>query len=225
MRRLFLFPPIILGFFIAIFASPRRHEPPDQKVPRLLEEFNNLPSGFFDPFYTGRSEKSIRDDWQNLGTDSVPALITALKNRGCPNRYLAADRLAQIGGSKAVEALHDGLHDPDSTVRHWCVRALGTTSDQEAVKAIIPLLQDNEPAVRTAAARALGKLGRKQAVQPLICALDDNDWGTRLETIKALSLIGDARAIEPINNMINKERIGSVRDEGKAAIRSLSDQQ
>jgi HEAT repeat protein len=222
-RKCFFLISIVVVLTVVTLDWCRPKETPEEKVPRLLKEFDSLPSGFFDPFYMGRSAKCIDDDWQSLGIESVPALIKALKNDRCPNRYLAAERLSQIPGSKAVEPLVECLQDSDSTVRRWCISALGTTGDEKAVTAIIPLLNDSEASVRTTAAKTLGKLKAKQAVEPLICALEDENWNTRREAIEALCIIGDGRAVDAINQMLTKEHGASLRDEGKDAIKRLQE--
>ncbi len=201
-----------------------RREKPSVKVPRLLREFAEVPSGKFEPFYFGRSQAAIDADWRSLGPESVPALIAALNDPRLSRRYLVAERLAEIGDPRAVPALLAALDDYDFIVRMWAVHALRDLRDPRAIEPLIACLEDKESCVRSAAAKALGGFGDKRAVPPLIQCLERHeheDWWTRVEAAKALGNLGDTRAIEPIRTVRKWDKTDSIREEGAKALRKL----
>jgi HEAT repeats/PBS lyase HEAT-like repeat len=221
-------PIVALGIFVIglaiVVAGLAKRERPSEKVPRLLKEYSELPTGPFEPFYFGRSYQAIDADWYRLGPESVPALIASLKNHGLPKRYLVAKRLAEIGDARAIPALIDALEDYDFIVRMWVVNALGDMRDSRAVEPLIRRLEDEESCVRRAAAEALGQFGDQRAVAPLIQCLErheSEDWLTRVEATKALGNLGDSRAIEPIRRVIVWDMNYDMRQEGSKALRKL----
>lgn len=60
-----------------------------------------------------------------------------------------------------LEALIEGLRDPNPRVRWWCVQILDHSPDPQAIAAIAPMLDDPVPRVRQNAAHALGCLACK----------------------------------------------------------------
>src|SRR5215831_8480035 len=60
-----------------------------------------------------------------------------------------------------LDALAEGVHDPDSRVRWWCVQLLDHLDDQRALTALIEALDDPVPRVRRNACHALGCLACK----------------------------------------------------------------
>jgi hypothetical protein len=57
---------------------------------------------------------------------------------------------------RVVEALVQGLGDPNPRVRWWCVQILDHSPEPRAIAALVPLLDDPVPRVRQNAAHALG---------------------------------------------------------------------
>jgi HEAT repeat protein len=194
---------------------------PERKVYRLLREFHKLPDDTVDLSYPGRSRKAIEADWDKLGPEAVPALIKALRDRSCPNRYLAAGKLGTIADSQAVQPLLECLEDTDHIVRLWVVNALGEIGDARAVKPIILRLHDTETSVRKSAAAALGRLGNHRALLALTKALEDEDLGTRVEAIRSLASLGDKTAADPIRALMRKDPADLVQEEGRRALRKL----
>ena len=62
---------------------------------------------------------------------------------------------------EAFDAVVEGLADPHSRVRWWCITILDHVPDRRAIKAIEPLLDDPVPRNRRNAAHALGCLACK----------------------------------------------------------------
>jgi HEAT repeats/PBS lyase HEAT-like repeat len=212
---------LILVFAVGVSIWWGWRESPAQKVPSLLREFEEQPTGKFEPFNFGRSNQAVHEDWDRLGPEAVPALIDALKNRAGPKRYLAAGRLGEIGDPRAVPVLIEALQDYDFIVRMWSANALGRFHDSRAVEALIPCLQDEASCVRSSAAKALGELGDGRAVGPLLPSLEDDDWWTRVEATTALGRLGDKRAVNPIRQVMARDKTDSIREEGYKALQRL----
>ena len=89
-----------------------------------------------------------------------------------PDRRLAAIR-SLVGGltatelrrvsptEAAIQALIDGLSDPNPQIRWWCVQLLDHLPDDRAIEALVPVLDDAVPRVRRNAAHALGCIACK----------------------------------------------------------------
>jgi hypothetical protein len=88
---------------------------------------------------------------------STEGLIAELKTGAAPHR--AAAVLAQIGDTRALEPLLEGLLHRDARVRAECARALGELRDPAAVEALILASRDPEHRVRAQAGWALDRLG------------------------------------------------------------------
>ena len=70
---------------------------------------------------------------------------------------VTATELRQARPSRrAMQAIIDGLRDPDPQVRWWCVQLIDHLPDEQALDALVPLLDDQVPRVRRNAAHALG---------------------------------------------------------------------
>lgn len=90
-------------------------------------------------------------------------------------RSCAAEALANIGISKAVDPLIQSLNDENVAVRRESAKALGRIKDEKAVEPLIKVLKDSNYKVRADAATALKEIGDERAVAPLIEVLDA--WG------------------------------------------------
>ena len=64
---------------------------------------------------------------------------------------------------QAMQALIDGLRDPNPRVRWWCVQLIDHLPDERALRALVPVLDDPVPRVRRNAAHALGCVACKPA--------------------------------------------------------------
>lgn len=198
-----------------------RADTPEQKVYRLLREFNELPSGPFDFDYTGRTREEIEADWQTLGGEARPALIKALKDPTCPKRYLAAGRLGKMADPESVEPLISCLEDNDFVVRMWVVNALSDIGDIRCVEAVLRRLSDPKSAVRHSAAHALGRFRDRRALKPLVKCLNDEDMMTRVAAVGSLGLLGDKAAVEPIRSLLQNESDEMVQEEARRTLSKL----
>jgi vesicle coat complex subunit len=61
----------------------------------------------------------------------------------------------------AIQALIEGLSDPNPQIRWWCVQLLDHLPDDRSVEALVPVLDDPVPRVRRNAAHALGCIACK----------------------------------------------------------------
>lgn len=125
--------------------------------------------------------------------------IQNLKSENKEARKEAANSLAWITDSKAVEPLIGALKDVDEEVRIEAAFALGKIGDIRAVEPLIEALID-EP-VKQSAANALGDIGDIQAINPLIEALKDKDSYVQSAAETALRKIcdkNDSQSIEPL---------------------------
>jgi hypothetical protein len=86
--------------------------------------------------------------------DAMRRLIGAVNTRDL--------RAVEVGDAE-LQALVDGLSDPNPRIRWWCVQLLDHVPDPLAVVAICTVLDDPVPRVRRNAAHALGCLLCKPA--------------------------------------------------------------
>jgi HEAT repeat protein len=86
--------------------------------------------------------------------DAMRRLIGAVNTRDL--------RAVEVGDAE-LQALVDGLSDPNPRIRWWCVQLLDHVPDPRAVVAICTVLDDPVPRVRRNAAHALGCLLCKPA--------------------------------------------------------------
>jgi len=96
----------------------------------------------------------------------------------------------------AVQALIDGLGDPNPRVRWWCVQLLDHIPDERVLGALVPVLDDPVPRVRRNAAHALG------------CVLCKPAWSGELPS----------SVIERLTDMAANDDNAKVRDEAGRAL-------
>lgn len=118
-------------------------------------------------------------------------------------RRVAAEALAKVGTSAALEGLARALRDPHHDVRLAAVKGLGKIAPD-----LLAALDDAEWSVRRGAAESLAKLGDSRALPTLLEALANGSVAGRLASAEALGRIGDPRAIEPLATVL--EPTGSV---------------
>jgi HEAT repeat protein len=125
-----------------------------------------------------------------------------------------------------IEALQDP-HLPPNLDVEYCLRvdaalALADIGDLQATEPLIRALQtDAECRVRSYAAVALRRLRDQQAVDALIGALRDPDWLVREEAVAALGDLGDARGVGPIREVMARDKLSGVQENGRRALREL----
>lgn len=134
----------------------------------------------------------------DIGAESVPALIGAIKDKNSHSREYAARALKKLGpkAATATPALIALLKDRHQTVRYQAVEALRAIGPQarEAVPALISILQtDKNAGMRNIAACALPDLGAdaKTAVPALVGAFKkEKESVIRLNAIRAIGKLG-----------------------------------
>ncbi len=102
---------------------------------------------------------------QKGGIEAVRALSEALtQDRFWGVRAEVAEQLAEMKLDQAIDALLEGLLDPDPKVRRAVVTALGTVKTPNSYQALAHLVQQGDASyyVEAAAARSLGKVGAVQ---------------------------------------------------------------
>ena len=92
-------------------------------------------------------------------SESVPALVDALKDTDAGVREQVAWALGAIGDRRAVDGLIGALKDQAPPVRRQAAWALGALGDKRAVTALMASLKDSDAGVRKQAAWALGAIG------------------------------------------------------------------
>lgn len=122
----------------------------------------------------------------------VPQKQDVRRNRGSkPVEYPAVDRAV-------IEVLVKGLHDPASSVRYVCRKALGR-SGAAAIEDLVAALSSDDVDVRSYAADALGDMGvyadaeaqpLEKAVPALTKLLSDKHYAARVSAAMAMSHIG-----------------------------------
>ena len=103
-------------------------------------------------------------------------------------RGAALRMLGEIGDSKGLPLLEQGLRDKQPSIRAAAVASLGKLG--AGASSLIAALADPVPAVRSVAAVTLGKLRAERAVSPLTRALQDRNMGVRAAAIAGLLQLG-----------------------------------
>ena len=103
----------------------------------------------------------------------------------------AIDRLVDLEGPRAAEALRARLLDVDLSLVADVAGALRRIGDNAAAKLAIAALGHDGYSRRLAAVRALGALGDERAVGPLRPMLGDEVGGVRAAALEALAKLGE----------------------------------
>ncbi len=155
-------------------------------------------------------------DIQQLASKrDVQGLIKALSFKDAAIRTAAADALAPLKDSIAVEPLVALLSDSDDNVRRAAIRALAARGGNRVVEPLVAALDDRDAEARSAAAvavfkrlltdpdqdtrrdtiNALGRIRAVDGVEPLIKSLMDAEESVRVAAVKALQAIGEPSAV------------------------------
>lgn len=94
-------------------------------------------------------------DLEKFGQPAAEYLVQALGDEDPWVRYLAADALANIGATNAVDSLISLLRDPEQDVRFAAAAALGKLGDPRAIKSLQEVLKRDNGYVKIAAEEAL----------------------------------------------------------------------
>jgi len=106
------------------------------------------------------------------GEESVEPLIAALSDRNKNIKIGAANILAAIGDTRAIDGLISALKDPNKLVRREASTAL-TQMGPDAINPLIEVLDSDNWRVRGAASWALGGLKATEALPKLEEMLED----------------------------------------------------
>ena len=146
--------------------------------------------------------------------DEVEKLIEQLKSEDIDAKRIAAVRLMEIKGKRAVSALIEALKDENGDVRRSAAWALREIGDVSAVPVLIRALKDASKNVRFWAVVALREFGDASAVPALVEALKDGDIGGRGNVAEALEKI-----VEKCKTVEDLDEIERGIDKGSAALR------
>jgi len=134
-------------------------------------------------------------------------------------RSCAALALEKIRGSKALDGLLAGLHDPEPLVRATVCTVLSNRRRKRALPALVSCLQDAEGQVRFAAALALSRYGDTQGTEVLHEALKEDDEAVRFDAAYALTVLGDNEGREHLARLLQEADL--INWDRKAAERAL----
>ncbi|MCA1576699.1 MAG: HEAT repeat domain-containing protein [Acidobacteria bacterium] len=129
----------------------------------------------------------------------------------------AANALAQIGDSQAVDGLLTLIGNKDASIRQAAVSALNAVIPASMSKRIIPLLHDPDPNVRESAVKIAGYFGYPESAGALLELSRDADERVRCAAIEHLPYVEDERALDTLVHAL-KQEVPNVR---AAAARAL----
>lgn len=131
--------------------------------------------------------------------DSSDSLIAMLRSIVPEIRWFAAHELANRKDSRAVEAIINAMHDPDTVRVCVMAQALGRIKDPRALGPLTEAAFDyGNRDLRLCAIQSLGMIGDRGAIPKLIEALEAGNMP--IAAADALARIGDDRGIQPIIN-------------------------
>jgi len=135
-------------------------------------------------------------------------------------RYLALT-MGNLGDTRAVPALVEGLNDTDTENQIYTLWALGSIADRSAVPNILGRLASSEPAVRKTAAYVLGVIKDPAAIHDLQVALNDSSNDVRWNAAMALAQMNDASGAEILAGLLDRsylEKIEGMTPEQKSEL-------
>ncbi len=138
----------------------------------------------------------------NIGTLALEPLLTALRDKQCPNRRNVVEALSQIGDERVLKPLMSALRDSDGHVRVAAVEALGSLRDPRSADSLTLSLKDQDPLVRAAAANALGAMNDNGGFDRLVASLKDLDWSVRKASVESLGKLKDVRGVEALTILL-----------------------
>jgi HEAT repeat protein len=124
-------------------------------------------------------------------------------------RYLALT-MGQLGDSRAIPALVEGLNDTESDNQIYDMWALGSIGDSAPVPEITKKLDGKDPAIRRTAAYVLGALKDPRAIHPLTVALNDSSEDVRWNAAIALAQLKDASGAELLTRLLDRSYVEKI---------------
>ena len=138
---------------------------------------------------------------------AIKPLILRLKNDDENSvRCAAIASLGEIGDPSAIEALGEGLKDPDKTIRIWTTEALKKIQDPRVIVHMISAISDKDETVRLGASACLAEhasVGDPSAIGGLGEVLKDPDETIRIYAVGALGKIHDPLVIVHMLSVIS----------------------
>jgi len=158
--------------------------------------------------------------------ETLPLLITCLKDPLDSIRQEAAMSLGRLKDIEAAPALVEALSDKKSGVRWRAARSLGQLGAKNAIPDLIKLLDDSDGSVRGQTAVALGELGCKDrdVAKKVIKMLSDPDRDVRSKAAIAIGRIGTSDDIQALNEALKIEKENRVRRKLERSLRALKTQ-
>jgi len=125
----------------------------------------------------------------SLRGDVIDDAVKQLRSGNEEARAEAAERLAQLGGERAVKQFRAMIASPGAEARQMAVSGLLRVSEaDEDLELVRGALQDKESLVRWSAALALGQSGRREAV-PWLETAAKSDASELVREVAAESLV------------------------------------
>jgi HEAT repeat protein len=160
---------------------------------RAIRSINNTISVRKLKEFPKKHKSSNKEDSLGILENSslVDILIGDLQDKKSYLRYNSISLLAEIGGSKAMNALITLLKDEKEAhyLRAESVKALAKFKEPLVIALLSSMLKDKDETVRLNAADVLRTIGSPQAVEPLINTLNDRSLNVRESALIALKTI------------------------------------
>jgi HEAT repeat protein len=183
-------------------------------------------------------------------SDTVDALVNALKDKSRFVRQNAVQALDKVGNSTAIDGLIELLlDDPIFSVNLSALSAINNISNSanglvqalkhenpgircaaashlsefssfSAISALVQALEDEVPSVREEAAFALARIGNPDTVDSLVKALKDTERLVRSYAASALGKIGDPTAVNSLVQVL-KDKEAIVRRNAAISLRQI----
>ena len=173
--------------------------------------------------------KEAWDECAKLGKHAVPALVQELSGGSWQTKIAAADTLAKIGDTNAINPLIKTMQDSSPDVRVAIVEALAHFNDAQIVNPLVIALDDNNRSVRTTARDALEtaipklKNNSDPAItNPILKAMKDNNRGVREVAARLLGEIKDPKSVSALVVALN-DVDSDVRLAAKASLSKIKD--
>jgi HEAT repeat protein len=160
---------------------------------------------------------------KKFGEAAIPALADLLTHSDDQaTRRAIVDCLAAIGGPAVVPALLGALRDPETSVRHEVIRALGEVGDPRACEPLLEVLTTTD--MQGSVAIALGRIRDRRAVAPLAqlavtCAASPYGSITETLVIGALGSLGGAEALSVLERLNGRDK--ATKDALASAIQTI----
>lgn len=133
------------------------------------------------------------------GSDAVPVLLDALKDRNTEVRIKAMEILAKVATPDSLSILAKAMYDAEPLIRKYAIEGIGKVKmvSRHTLDGVVSALTDEDFEVRAEAAMALGKLGvnSTNVLDALNEALKDRDENVRLQAYEALKELGSPEAL------------------------------